>query len=101
MTSAETQGWRVSRARGLGRFLVREAFRGFVGFFVTSSVLWWMAERMALPGAFVRRLTLVAFVIWVGGEVVFGSLWWQLQQWRYDRRMQAEARGELPHTAGA
>jgi hypothetical protein len=70
-------------------------------FVVTSSVLWWMGSRMALPGEFVRRMTLIGFAVWVGGGVLFGAVWWLSQERRYERRMQAEARGELPRTAGA
>lgn len=70
-------------------------------FIVTSSVLWWTSAKMALPGGFVRRMTLVGFGVWVGGAILFGAVWWLCQERRYERRMQAEARGELPRTAGA
>ncbi len=101
MSSAEVQGWQRSRSRGQVRFLARETLRGLVMFVLTSSVLWWMGAKLAIPGDFVRRMTLIGFAIWVGGAILFGVLLWLVQERRYKKRIQAEARGELPRTAGA
>jgi hypothetical protein len=101
MTSAEAQAWQRSRSRGRTRFLAWKTLRGFVLFVLTSALFWWMGARREIPGEFVRRMTLIGLLAWVGGSLLFGALWWLLQERRYDRRMQAEAGREGPSTTGA
>ena len=69
MSSAEAHEWQRLRSGGRRRFLARETFRGFVLFALTSGCFWWMGERWAIPGEFVRRMSVIGFLIWVGGAV--------------------------------
>jgi hypothetical protein len=101
MTVAEAQEWKRSRSRGVQLFLAREVLRGIIMFAVTSVVTWWFGVTTAVAVSFLLYLTLVAFVIWIGGFALFGFGLWSFQQHRYERRLRAEERGELRRTTGA
>lgn len=102
MTAGELREWRLSRARGRTRFLLRETLKGgALPFVLTLFVLWWSGRHLSVSSEFLARMAWIGALVWLVGGLLFAVASWLFQERRYRRRIEAEERGELPRTAGA
>ena len=103
MSNVEAERWSKSRSEGLLRFLLRGTLlHGFLPFALIALVFWFGGFSQAgLPRELLLRMLLFGFLAIVGGALALRIICWLVDQRRYRLRMAAEARGELPSSAGA
>ena len=100
ISGPEAQEWHRKRSRGLRRYLVRNALGGALPFVATGLLLLWLFRHQSLARGFLLWVIAAGVAISLGLDVLFSTAWWFFQEWRYRRRLEAEARGELPRAVG-
>jgi hypothetical protein len=100
MSGPEAQEWHRKRGRGLRRYLLRNALAATSPFLATGLLLLWLFRNQSLARDFLPWVIAVGVAISLALDVLFSIAWWFFQEGRYRRRLEAEARGELPRAVG-
>jgi len=98
MSTAEVQDWQRNHTRGLRRYLLHETLTGTLPFFVIGVVVIWLFRDQDLR--FPVLMAVAGVLISLAVTVLFSLALWFFQERRYRKRVEAEARGELPRSVG-